>query len=65
VSSLFVKCFSYRSFTAAPSGFIMNASRSFHVIGTKRGHSFPPIAFNTCAVNFPRLVLWIAADRTE
>src|SRR5260370_20193613 len=58
------KCFSYRSCTAAFSGFAMNASRSFHVIAVKRRHSFPPIWLNIILVNLPSAVRRAALART-
>src|SRR5579864_2571145 len=58
------KCFSYRSWTTAFSGFAMNVSRSFQVIAAKRRHSFPPIWLKMTLVNFPSAVRRAALART-
>ena len=52
------------SLTVAPSGFAMNLSRSFQVIGANRGHSFPPIWVNMTLVNLPSAVRRLARDRS-
>src|ERR1700676_1583550 len=59
------KCFLYRSWTTAFSGFAMNASRSFHVIAAKRRHSFPPIWLKMILVNLPSAVRSAAFDLTD
>src|ERR1039458_5509549 len=42
----------------------MKASRSFHVIGANRGHSFPPIWVKMALLNLPSAVRRAALART-